>query len=556
MRLLIRETSGGGTGSGSAHEREVEVPELTFGSAPECAIQIIGRGVQRIHGRLRPDSQGAAVECARGCTVRVNGADVRRARLPAGATLELAGNVLEVRRPPPGFDAAIGVTTARQTDPASFEAAYVTHLDQTWLSRRKAAWVATAIVLLLGLLLPWLLPRSVLPWWSSDQIWSSGPLHPAHAVAIGEDCGACHVTAFQRVPDARCTTCHSSMSDHAPAPLAAHVGLDGARCASCHKEHNEPMHLTVDADALCTECHAAPGWPDNRLAAIGGFSALDHPAFSADLLASEAEPRGTGFSYRWQRESAALADAIDRSNLKFPHDVHLDAASVQDLATGEALACGACHRLLADDEHFAPITMERHCRDCHDLKFDRRAPDRELPHGDPAEVLLTMEGHYMRLYADPDAGEPGRARRRLPDRAADAERCDGPPYLCARQATAREAETQFTRRGCVTCHEVAVHDSGDLLARYQVVPVRVTADYFTVARFDHRAHLTQRDASGDTACLECHAATASSASSDVLIPDIDQCVACHGDHRIDDLVPLHCIDCHAFHPRGTGEETE
>jgi hypothetical protein len=148
--------------------------------------------------------------------------------------------------------------------------------------------------------------------------------------------------------------------------------------------------------------------------------------------------------------------------------------------------------------------MERHCRACHDLKFDRRAPDRELPHGNPTEVLLTMEGHFMRLYADPDVGEPTRTRRRLPDRGAgaDTDSCDGPAYLCARERTAREAETQFTRRGCITCHEVVSHDTADLLGRYQVVPVRLTPDFFSGSAVrssgpPHPAGCT----SGDAACL-------------------------------------------------------
>lgn len=551
MRLLIRESSR----AAASHEREAEVGEITFGSAPDCAIQIIGRGVARRHGILRPGPDGLTVECARGCTVQVGGESARRARLAPGDTLELAGTVLEVRRPPPGFDAAVGITPPRQADPAAFEAAYLTHLDQTWLSRRKAAWATTLVVLALGLALPWLVPRDVLPWWSSDQVWSSGPLHPAHAVAIGDDCGACHVKPFQRVQDAECVACHTTMTDHAEASLAAHVGLDTTRCATCHKEHNEPVHLTVDADALCTDCHTEPDWPESGLAAVDGFSGAEHPAFQADLVVSQAQRRGTGFAYDWHIEPVALPQAEDRSNLKFPHDVHLDPAQVQDLTTGEAMACGDCHHLQADDEHFAPISMERHCRDCHDLKFDRNAPDRELPHGDPSEVLLTMEGHYMRLFADPDAGGPTRTRRRLPDRdAAGARSCDKEAYVCARETTAREAETQFTRRGCVTCHEVVVHDTDDLLGRYQVVPVRLTADFFAVARFDHRAHMTQADAAGDAACLECHGAETSTASSDVLIPDIEQCLACHGDHRSRDLVPLHCIGCHTFHPRGMGEE--
>jgi hypothetical protein len=555
MRLLIRETARAGAATAS-HERAVEVAELSFGCAPDSAVQIIGRGVARRHGRLRPDGDGLAVECAPGCTVRVAGGDVRRAHLAVGESLELAGATLEVRRPPPGFDAALGITPARQVDAADFEAAYLTRLEQTWLSRRRMAWGLGLVVLLLGLLLPWLVPRELLPWWSSDQVWSSGPLHPAHAVAIGDDCSACHVTPFQRVADTQCVACHAGVTDHTSVELARHVGLDGTRCAACHQEHNEPVHLTVSADALCTDCHAAPAWPDHRLVAVQGFTLDDHPPFRADLLISAAEPSGTGFGYHWETLSATLADAVDHSNLKFPHDVHLNAAQVQDLATGAALACGACHRLQADDEHFAPIRMERHCRACHDLKFDRRAPERELPHGDPAEVLLTMEGHFMREYADPDLRAPERARRRLPDRASDTERCDGPAYVCARQRTAREAETQFTRRGCVTCHEVAVHDSNDLLGRYQVVPVRLTADFFPIARFDHRAHLTQRDASGDSACLDCHPAVLSGQSRDVLIPDIEQCLACHSDHRHAGRVSLHCIDCHAFHPRGMGEAPE
>lgn len=155
----------------------------------------------------------------------------------------------------------------------------------------------------------------------------------------------------------------------------------------------------------------------------------------------------------------------------------------------------------------------------------------------------------MRMYADPASGEPARPRRRLPDRsAAEADRCDGPAHVCARERTAREAEVQFTRRGCVTCHEVAVHDSPDLLGRYQVVPVRLTPDFFAAARFDHRAHLTRRDATGDAVCLDCHPATGSASSEDVLMPDLGQCVTCHGDHRQAERVPLHCIDCHAFHP--------
>ncbi len=552
MTILIREQLPSGAGT-TTLDRELEGARLTFGSAPDCSVQILGRGVARIHGTLQPERGALTLNCPRGLSVQVDGRPTSGVTLKTGDAMELAGTTIRVLDAPPGFEAAVAVEPSRDVNPAEFESAYVTSLDQTWLSRRRPAWILAFVILLGGLAIPFLAPRDAVPEWTSDAVWSSGPLHPAHAVAVGDDCGACHSKPFQRVRDEACTTCHRSVTDHAEAASASHVGLDTRRCASCHREHNEPAHMTISADALCTDCHARPTWPENRLAAVGGFSPERHPAFTADLMVSAAETAGTGLGYRWQRQAMALADAVDASNLKFPHDVHLDASQVTDPNTGAAMACDDCHTLQADDEHFAPVRMEQHCRDCHDLKFDRRAPERELPHGDPAEALLTMEGHYMRVFADPDAGEPTRTRRRLPDRRRADATCDEPAYVCARRRTSQEAETQFTRRGCVTCHEVVVHDTADLLGRYQVVPVRLTGDFFVAARFDHRAHLTQKDRSDDTVCLDCHDAQASTTSADVLIPDVDNCLSCHSDHRGRELVPLHCIDCHEFHPRGSGE---
>jgi predicted CXXCH cytochrome family protein len=554
--VLIREIPPNASAAAPFHDRELDVREITFGSAPDRSLQILGPGVEGRHGTLTPSGSSLKLRCARGLTVQMGGKAVRRATLAIGDTVELAGTTLQVLDPPAGFAAALAVTPARDVAAADFEAAYHTALDQTWLSRRKPAWILAIAVVVIGLAIPWLAPRDSVPAWTSDQTWSTGPLHAAHSLAVGTDCHACHEVPFQRVQDSTCLNCHRGLADHAPPPLASHVGLDATRCATCHKEHNEPVHLTISADALCTDCHKAPAWPDNRLAQVGGFGPTSHPPFSVSLLVAETQPMGTGLGYRWHVASSALADAVDESNLKFPHDVHLDPARVQDQTSGEGLGCASCHQLMADNEHFAPISMERHCRACHDLKFDRRAPDRELPHGHPAEALLTMEGHYMRLFADPDVAEPTTARRRLPDRGGDSQRCDGPAYLCARESTAREAETQFTRRGCVTCHEVVVHDTRDLLARYQVVPVRLTRDFYPNAQFNHRVHLTRSDDGADAACLSCHQASTSSASSDVLMPGIDACVTCHGDHRTRTLVPLHCIDCHQFHPRKLGGGAE
>jgi hypothetical protein len=549
VQILIREITTASDGSSEFRDRDFDGDNLTIGSAPDSAIQIIGHGVVGLHATLTKSGNALALRCERGTKVQIGDApEVSKAKLEVGATINIAGNRLTLIDAPGGFDAAITVEANTDVEASDFEAAFVTDLEQTWLGKRSPAWWLVLAVVALGLLIPWYLPRDNVPELMSDALWSSGPLLPAHTVAIGNDCRACHDQPFQQVRDAQCVTCHTSMADHAVEPLSGQVGLDKVRCATCHKEHNEPIHMTITADTLCSDCHEQPDWPDNKLAGVSGFGPLVHPSFAADMLVADPIARGTGFVYDWRLETQPLADAVDRSNLKYPHDIHLDAEKVQDLTTGEALDCQDCHTLSPDDEHFETITMERHCRACHDLKFDRRAPDRELPHGDPAEVVLTMEGHYTRMYADPDANKQSSNRRRIPGQATNSDTCTDPIHICAQRRTAQEAENQFTKRGCVTCHEVTVHDSNDLLARYQVVPVRLTSDFFVAADFDHRAHLTQEGASGDAACRLCHDAEQSTSSQDVLMPDVNQCTSCHSDHGGENLIPLHCVDCHAFHP--------
>ena len=542
MAILVREIDSGS--DGGARDQVFDVDTLTLGSANDQDLQLVGRGILANHATLQAKAGKISLRCVAGVTVEVNGESVKRATLNPGDVMELAGHQLRMIDPPSGFEAAFELELNLEIDPSFFEAAFTTSLEQTWLGKRGPAWLLTIAVVAIGLAVPYFVTWDGLPWWTSDESWSSGPLHPAHTVAIGDDCSTCHVKAFERVQDATCTTCHTAIANHAPMALHTEVGLADIRCATCHKEHNEPGHLTVTADTLCTDCHTNPDWPSNQLATVSGFQKDSHPNFAADLLVASSTQRGTGLVFDWQIESTPLAEAVNQANLIFPHDIHLDAET-----TGEALECTSCHTLSADDEHFETISMEQHCRSCHDLKFDRQAPDRELPHGDPSEVILALEGHFLRTYTNPDRQTTTRTRRRLPGSDQTSEQCDAEAYVCAQQRTADEAANQFTRRGCVLCHEVYENTSTDLLTRYQVLPVRLTEDFYSIAQFDHRAHLTQEGASGDDACLSCHNANASNASTDLLIPDLEQCTTCHDDHRTANLIPLHCAQCHSFHPR-------
>jgi Zn finger protein HypA/HybF involved in hydrogenase expression len=111
-----------------------------------------------------------------------------------------------------------------------------------------------------------------------------------------------------------------------------------------------------------------------------------------------------------------------------------------------------------------------------------------------------------------------------------------------------EIENQFKNRGCASCHNVNDTHAADLPDRFQIAPVRLTRDYFPDVHFSHRLHAVQKDKSGDTACLSCHAVRQSKSSADVFVPDLPKCLDCHSERLTADRVTLQCSSCHSYHP--------
>jgi len=555
MELLLREVQSS-AGIGAFVDRELSADRITVGCANDQLIQLLGADIQAAHATLTPAGDGVRLKTT-GDYVEVNGERTKSATLAVGDTLKIGGNTLVIGAAPTGFDAAIEFTPDPDVDPASFEHAFQTGLTDTWLSKRGPAWVLSVLVLVLGMLVPLALildgsddtpdPQANV---FTDSYWTSGPLHAVHNVAIGDDCGACHQVPFQKVQDDACLACHGNIEDHIPPAHFAASNLPTERCAVCHVEHNEPSFLIVEADGLCLDCHTDPAALDDgpgHMQPVTGFDAEHHPRFEVALLSPQAKPAGTGLSFSWEIREAVLEGARETSNLKFPHDLHLDPESVRTVTEGRGMQCSDCHSLSADNEHFVPITMEAHCQDCHELTFDESAPQRQLPHGEPIEVVQVMEGHFARAFADPNRRAKERPRRRRPDRSSASE-CSGSAFACAMQRTEAEVTNQFAVRGCITCHEVEQTDANDIYSRYQVYPIRLSHDFIPTAIFDHRSHLTQKDAQGDDACLTCHSAETSNTSADLLIPGILNCNQCHSDRNTSDTVPLDCINCHQYHP--------
>jgi hypothetical protein len=203
-----------------------------------------------------------------------------------------------------------------------------------------------------------------------------------------------------------------------------------------------------------------------------------------------------------------------------------------------------------------PVSYESHCRSCHPLKFDPRFPNGEMRHGlTPRELLGELRQFYAAQAANAD---PELLRRFVPPRPVPGGQVD--PKLPRVEEAVDQKVLAASRillgsgqKGCAQCHELAsspvslVHPAD--MSKVEVRPVDVPRLWFTRARFDHSAHRTLE-------CLQCHPqASASSHSSQVLLPGIEICASCHGTARSEDGhirggAGSQCTECHLYHNGG------
>jgi len=557
MDVLLRELRDDAGGIAAYRDTEITAKEVSIGCAPDQQIQLIGRGVGARHARIKGGARRPSLVCLHGLRAAVNGKERASARLDIGDTVEIGGHRLTLVQAPAGFDLAIELRMNAKIDSSEFEAAFRTDLQQTWLSRRGPARLVIGLLVLFGFAVPLAyvktrrmdgpLPRWVPAWlsgwvptqlgaWAAesfrpapDAFWSTGPLSPGHQQLLGQRCVACHQTLFEHVQDGACRDCHKNTADHVLGTRLAQTSLGGTqRCAGCHHEHDEPRTLVARTDNLCVDCHAnAPSsFGALKGQAVSGFGTGRHPLFaSPGQLAAKGE-----------------------SGLTFWHAQHLNADRVRKSGDSSPLACADCHRLSADGEYFEPTTMAGNCASCHELTFDPDVPDRQLPHGNPREVVRTLQDYFVRKLSEPKAVQrPARERRRLPGHEDQNVVCKATLFVCAMQSAFKEVQFQFQRRGCVGCHQVTDTGKRDLAARFEVVPIELLRDYFPAARFPHRSHLVQGQLTGDQACLFCHPAQDAQAS-ELLLPDLPTCEGCHSDAPDRDRTRLQCVSCHAYHP--------
>ncbi|MEQ9464403.1 MAG: cytochrome c3 family protein, partial [Haliea sp.] len=59
---------------------------------------------------------------------------------------------------------------------------------------------------------------------------------------------------------------------------------------------------------------------------------------------------------------------------------------------------------------------------------------------------------------------------------------------------------------------------------------------------------SQAGSNPDQVCETCHEASTSNVAEDILMPNQDNCLACHAETK--GAATLDCVSCHAFHPDG------
>lgn len=364
--------------------------------------------------------------------------------------------------------------------------------------------------------------------------YSPGPVSAAHAFAENR-CEVCHggrtatgtplPSAFRaHTTDAACLTCHDGPA-HAPNQMPP------PSCASCHQEHRGRVQLAKTSERFCIDCHSdlktTQGEP-HVAKSVGTFPA-DHPEFA---------PRRTG--------------ANDPARIRFNHAVHVK-PDLRGPRGPEQLACTSCHAPEAVSAAggakrplraglMAPITYRQNCASCHPLFFDERI-ERVAPHAEPAAVrAFVRQALTDYIRANPgDISKPDSGLRRVP---LNFPRPPEPPARNADEWVARRSaadERLLWNKTCVECHSAAPDVPAGTAAALPVYePTHITKRWMPRAAFDHSPHLM-------LTCTSCHAAEASTKTSDVLLPAAAICASCHAGTRGTTAAESRCFECHRYH---------
>ncbi len=372
--------------------------------------------------------------------------------------------------------------------------------------------------------------------------------------------------------DLSCLNCHVGRRFHQPNTTRDHS------CSACHREHQTDGRMKAPEDTQCASCHndVATMRASDQLAQGISPARFDPPNDTGLVIFHPGRPKEgrttvfASFSGDHPEFQFLRQRLRDPDTLKFNHQKHLTGAIPR--LNGHALECADCHRPDAAGKYFQRINFENHCQSCHSLQFDAQNPDLSLPHGDTAAVrtfLRSLPAQYTTLAQnrgitaereiDKFVKEQMNRLRKLSVAGENLEHeifftsDPSQPLPTAVPTAAQSTSTGGQPRrasfaGCAYCHEVKNHDGlqPKSKARMELVstadnPVvispRIPDRWLPGGSFNHAKHT-------NLGCAECHAASRSHDTSDILLPSKADCTKCHSPKG---GMSESCSVCHTFH---------
>lgn len=538
MRCIISQLSRKRSGAHVRKDAVVVGESLRIGRSTNSEIYLSDSRVNFHHASIHEGQDGPHIEAEAGADLRLNGLIVQSARLSVGDRIAVGPYDLTLLETPVDHDLAVSVELIHPLgdDLEKLKERSVLSLSTAGLSRRRWSWLAFVTVILIFLVIPvmafyfeplaeGLKSRGIV----SDLAWQPGRLASGH-VLFAEDCRSCHTDSFAAVSDETCANCHPRTRQHVDPQLFSQTGLTDPSCVSCHHEHNGRGGLIRRAEPACVDCHRdiRQRVPGTRLHDASDFG-WHHPEFRL----ATAMP-GDGEVPPVQPAPALQAAPVDQSRLKFPHARHL---FPDDPATPLHRQCDGCHRPEPKGPGMQPVSMERHCKQCHTLTFDSEHPDWTLPHASPEEVMAALIDHY----AQPAGHGDGKSQIRAPSSRSSAGKGQALPVArdLLEDSFIKRAASVFEGPVCSTCHDVR-RDWDKSRPAWIVEPVRIAQRWLPNSNFSHQEHTAYP-------CTDCHDPSPSSSSADILIPGLSNCRRCHSGDQQDRRVSSTCVDCHQYH---------
>lgn len=592
MTSTIRNLKRSPTGRESVRERDYPGRKVTIGRDASCDVQLQDLSVALHHASLSSDDQGRVfltVNTGQRVSVDNRISMGKIGPLKIGSVVKLGSFILTIQPETETAELVAQLEKVETSDEMStgFDETKVFGLQRALPSKRLMAWMFSALVLALCLILPIFIGQNpkgkiaeATPF-QADLFWNSGEVSLLHS-NLKHDCKSCHVNSWEAVTDATCLDCHEDLNDHADKPtlkasqgdrdgfdavladISDSFGRPADRCTSCHVEHNGQAHIMPSNDGVCSDCHEDLNarLPNTQLENVSNFGTA-HPQFKPIIITAPHAVTPT-------TKRVSLDDLPKGfSGLKFPHDVHLSNTNAvakmaktlgPEFAFSDGVGCADCHRAETGGALFEPVSMTEDCAMCHSIVFeDDEGQSRTLRHGEPEDVIKSMKDFYdAKALGNIRESSMNTTTRRRPGRASELRTLNRKELAFKRSElqTIAKVDAIFSEGGaCYDCHVIDRPEDVSTL-EFNVRPISISDAFYTKSLFNHESHEIK-----GLNCSSCHAAEASKVSGDILLPKIEVCQDCHisedkfrlGGAVKNGVFPTNCLTCHEYHPNTHGQ---